>query len=69
MSRADFCNIKVSVPWRSTKHFRDLRIWLIDNIHSDYYDFSGVDSPGNVENRVFWFARKQDAMLFALRWS
>jgi len=67
-----WCTIPVSVPWRSTGHFRDLRIWLLDNVpnHGDY-EFAGVDSDllPNKDNRVYYFAHEEDAIMFSLRWS
>lgn len=68
MSKADWCNIRVSVPWRSTGHFRDLRIWLLDNVNQSDYDFVGVEG-NEVDNRVFYFAFEKNAMLFTLRWA
>lgn len=64
-----WCNIPVSVPWRSTGHFRDLRIWLLDNVpnHGDY-EFVGVDS-NNPDNRIYYFSREEDAIFFTLRWA
>lgn len=66
--KSDWCNIRVSVPWRSIGQFRDLRIWLLDNVKETDYDFDGVD-PNNQDNRIYWFARKEDAILFSLRWA
>lgn len=66
--KSDWCNIQVSVPWRGTRSFRDLRIWLIDNVHDTDYEFKGMDNY-NSDNRIFWFARKPDAVQFALRWA
>lgn len=66
--KRDWCNIPVSVPWRSTGQFRDLRIWLLDNVNERDWDFDGADHV-NAENRIFYFARKQDATAFALKWS
>jgi hypothetical protein len=63
-----WCTIPVSVPWRSTGHFRDLRIWLLDNVSDYNYEFDGVDHPFT-DNRVYYFALEQDAAMFALRWS
>ena len=68
MSKADWCNIRVSIPWCSTGHFRDLRIWLLDNVDERDWDFYGTDSK-NHNNRIYYFARQKDAVLFALRWS
>ena len=64
-----WCNIPVSFPWRSTGNFRDLRIWLLDNVpnHGDY-SYYGEDSE-NPNNRIYYFAREEDAAMFALRWS
>jgi hypothetical protein len=69
MSKRDWCNIPVSVPWRSTGQWRDLRIWLIENVHDmDYDAYAGVDLE-DYDRRVFYFAQKKDAVLFALRWA
>lgn len=65
--RSDWCNIRVSVPWRGTGHFRDLRIWLLDNVNELDYEFKGMDLD-NSSNRIFYFALKEDATMFALRW-
>ena len=62
-----WCTIPVSVPWRSTGQFRDLRIWLLDNVLNMDYDYFGVDYE-NTNNRKYYFAREEDAALFALRW-
>lgn len=66
--KSDWCNIQVSVPWRSSGHFRDLRIWLLDTINHRDWDFDGAD-PKNPNNRIYYFAHQTDATLFALRWS
>lgn len=68
MSKRDWCNIPVSVSWRSTGHFRDLQIWLIDNIDSLDWNIEGADY-NNLNNRIVRFARERDAVLFALRWA
>lgn len=66
--KKDWCQIPVSVPWRSTGHFRDLRIWLLDNVNALDYDFDGED-PKNSDNRIYYFAFDTDATQFALRWA
>ena len=66
--KQDWCNIKVSIPWRCSGHFRDLRIWLLDNVDELDWDFDGAD-PDNEDNRIYYFALHKDATLFALRWS
>ena len=66
--KRDWCNIPVSVPWRSSGHYRDVQIWLIDNIDSLDWDLDGLDF-NNPNNRIVRFAREQDAVLFALRWA
>lgn len=59
---------RVSVPWRSTGQWRNLQIWLLDNIPSyDNYVFVGVDIK-NTSNRIYYFAYERDAALFTLRW-
>ncbi len=65
--KKDWCNIKVSVFWQGTGHFRDLRIWLLHNINEHDWDWGGADTK-NPDNRVYYFARRQDAVQFALRW-
>lgn len=66
--RKDWCNIPVSVPWGGMNHFRDLRIWLLDNVDELDYDFAGAD-PKNHKNRIFYFAKEKDATIFMLRWA
>ena len=68
MSKRDWCNIPISVPWVGFRHWRDLRIWLIDNVHDMDYDAAGVDLK-DYDKRVIYFARERDAAEFALRWS
>lgn len=68
MSKRDWCNIPVKVPYRSTGQWRDLRIWLIENVHDMDYDSAGVDLQ-DYDKRVFYFARSRDALLFSLKWS
>ena len=68
MSKADWCNIRVSIPWHSSGHFRDIQIWLFDNVNERDWDFDGAD-PKNLNNRIYYFAQQKDAVLFALRWS
>ncbi len=68
MSKRDWCNIPVKVPYRSTGQWRDLRIWLMENVHDMDYDAAGVDLQ-DYNRRVFYFARKEDATWFALTWS
>jgi hypothetical protein len=65
--KADWCNIPVSVSWQGTGHFRDLRIWLDENVAYGNYDWGGADTK-NPDNRVYYFSRHQDATMFALRW-
>ena len=65
------CKIKASVPWTSTGQWRDVQIWLLDNIPNGYgklYYFDGLDLQ-NIENRVYYFAKEKDASMFLLRWS
>ena len=66
--KRDWCNIPVSVSWRSTGNYRDLQIWLIDNIDSLDWYIDGLDF-NNPNNRIVRFARERDAVLFALQWS
>jgi len=40
----------------------------MENVHDMDYDAAGVDLQ-DYDQRVFYFARKRDAMWFALRWS
>jgi hypothetical protein len=66
--KKDWCNIRVSIPWRDYSHFRDTRLWLINTIDERDWDFDGIDD-NNLENRIYYFARQKDAMMFTLIWS
>ncbi len=52
-----------------------INAWLLDNVgvHARFKDLVDEDRPWNVEHNfreiVYHFAREQDAVLFALRWS
>jgi hypothetical protein len=66
-----WCNIPVSIPWRSSGNFRDIQIWLLDNVpnHSNY-EYAGMDyTRPSKDKRVYYFAHEEDAAMFALRWS
>lgn len=63
-----WCKVPVSVPWRSSGQWRDLRIWLLDNVASGDYDHAGMDYD-NQHNRIVSFRFEKDATMFALRWS
>ena len=67
MSRSDWCNIRVSIPYRGKEVFHDTCEWLDDNIRVTDYEFKGIDNL-NHENRLYYFALKQDAVRFSLRW-
>jgi hypothetical protein len=56
------------VLWRSTGQWRDLRIWLIENVNDMDYDAAGVDLQ-DYDKRVIYFAKEKDAVWFALKWS
>lgn len=68
MSKRDWCNIPVKVSYRSTGQWRDLRIWLIENVHDMDYDVADVDLR-DYDKAVIYFARSEDALLFSLRWT
>jgi hypothetical protein len=56
-----WCTIPVTFKWTSSGQFRDLRIWLLDNVPNyDSYDIHG---------QMVYFSREQDAIMFALRWA
>jgi hypothetical protein len=59
---------RISVPWRSTGQWLDLRIWLLNNVCDTDYEYIGVDYK-NENNRIVVFSHTKDAMLFALRWA
>jgi hypothetical protein len=65
---SSYPTIRVSVPWRGTGHFRDLRIWLIDNVRDSDYYHDGEDH-NDPDHRIVVFSRQDDAAMFALRWS
>lgn len=65
--KRDWCNIiTVSVPWRSSGNYRDMQIWLLDNINTLDWDLdeADVNKSGNI---IVRFARSKDAVLFSLR--
>ena len=63
-----WCKTPVSVRWGSSGRWRDVQIWLLDNVPKyENYEFTGMD-PENPENRIIWFANEKDAALFALTW-
>ena len=66
--KADWCNIRVSIPYRGGKVYQDICRWLDDNINAADYDFKGLDNLDS-DCRVYYFARKTDAIMFSLRWS
>lgn len=66
--KQDWCNIPVSVPWRSSGNYRDMQIWLIDNLDLLDWDLDGVDM-NDLNRRIVRFARQKDAVLFSLRWA
>ena len=68
MSKSDWCNIRVSIPWRNSGNFRDIQIWLLDTVNERDWDYDGADIK-NLSNRIYYFAHQADATLFALRWS
>jgi hypothetical protein len=60
---------KVSVPYDGSRQWRDLQIWLLDNIPDyDCYRITGLDYD-NMNNRLVEFQYEHHAILFALRWS
>ena len=66
--KSDWCNIRVSIPWRSSGNFRNIQIWLLDTVNERDWDYDGADIK-NLSNRIYYFAHQADATLFALRWS
>ena len=69
MMEQPFFPFRISVRYCGTGQWRDLRIWLLDNVHNrDSYVIDGADM-NNYQNRVVRFAYEKDAIMFALRWS
>lgn len=64
----DHCNIPIKILYRGTREWRDLRLWLLDNVGPEDYVLAGSDL-NHYSLRVVWFAHERDAVLFALRWS
>lgn len=64
----DWCNIKVSIPYRGGVVYQDICRWLDDNVGLADYDFKGLDNHDS-DLRVYYFAFEKDAMMFSLRWS
>lgn len=70
MNKADRCIIAVPYHHQGAQHHSDMRLWLYENIDPDCYDaedWTVLDSGR--PSRNIWFAREQDAVWFALRWS
>lgn len=70
MSKADYCIIPVVYTRQSVEHHHQMCQWLFDNIDPECYDaedWRAVDH--NWRQRRIWFAREQDAIIFALKWS
>ena len=63
-----WCKIEVIVPWTSTGQWRDLRIWLLDNVPTGDYEHLSQDSSTGWNNRVVAFRFEKDATMFALKW-
>ena len=68
MSKADWCNIKVSAPWDGTPFWPEVRDWLQENVDKRDYEIGGHPRY-DMSKRVVYFAHEKDAVLFALRWS
>ena len=66
-NKRDWCNIPIRVTWHSTGQWRDLRIWLIDNVNELDYEVCGVDLD-DYNKRIIYFAREKDALWFSLKW-
>ena len=69
MSKQDWCNIPVKVTYKGIRQWRELRYWLSVNVDDFDYDCTGQDVLTDRNNRVIYFARRQDAVMFALRWA
>ena len=65
--KQDWCYIRVEVAWKGTRQFRELQTWLDENVDYGNYDWGA--NTKNPDNRVYYFAHRQDATMFALRWS
>lgn len=69
-NRKWYCDIDVVVKKRGVAHEIGLREWLMDNVDPECYDaedWGAVD--GDFDLRRIWFQHRQDAMIFALKWS
>lgn len=64
----DWCNIRVSIPYRGGQIYQEICRWLNDNIGLADYDYRGVDNK-NSDHRVYYFAFEKDAIMFSLRWT
>lgn len=64
------CNIPVIVNMRHHTYWWDVLIWLKQNVNKDCYDVDlySFEHEGNPFNKRIWFANKQDAIIFALKW-
>lgn len=65
--KTDWGWTRISVPYRGSGQSRDLRIWLLDHVDDRDWIFDGADHD-DMNRRIFFFARREDAILFALTW-
>ena len=61
------CEFQVVVEFKSTGQWRDLIIWLIDNVKRGDYEF--LDGGLCSRQRTVAFKNNNDATWFALRWA
>ena len=66
--KADWCNIPVAMPWKGSDHFTKLLVWLSKHIDERDWDWD-VPYDKDEFHRVYYFAHKVDAILFALKWT
>ena len=64
--KADWCNKGVAMPWKGSRHFTEVLMWLDNNIDERDWDWDIVN--GKEYHRIYYFAHERDANWFALRW-
>lgn len=69
MSKLDYCNIPVLYKRVTVEHHNKMREWLYENIDPECYDAERWETVNGTQGRKIWFAKKQDAVIFALRWA
>lgn len=65
--KTDWCNKAVAMPWKGNEHFTELLVWLSNNVDERDWDWDIARDSGQ-HHRIYYFARREDAIMFTMRW-